>query len=163
MPEAPDSLYSEAQLTLLLRTLSSDGTYPRLAAELALVLRDADPQTVPATFVVELTRAILASVDPYRAVNHFLRYLDNLPDIVAFWPTVVQYPAACARVMRLFASSQLLSSILWRHPQLFFWLLEGTLWAPPPTPRPRTSRSSGMSAGSSVRRPAPFAITRSRA
>src|SRR6266511_5083660 len=134
MLEAPDSLYSEAQLTLLVRTLSSDGTYSRLAAELALVLRHADPQTVPATFVVELTRALLASVDPYRAVHHFLRYLDNLLDIVAFWPTVVQYPAACARVMRLFASSQLLSSILWRHPQLFFWLLEGALWAPPPTP-----------------------------
>ena len=41
MPEAPDRLYSEAQLTLLLRTLSSDGTYPRFAAELALVLRHA--------------------------------------------------------------------------------------------------------------------------
>src|SRR5262249_22052995 len=134
MSEAPDSLYSEAQLTLLLRTLSSDGTYPRLAAELALVLRHADPHIVSATFVVELTRAILASVDPYRTVNHFLRYLDNVSDIGAFWPTVVQYPAACARAMRLFASSQLLSSILWRHPQLFFWLLEGALWGSPPTP-----------------------------
>jgi glutamate-ammonia-ligase adenylyltransferase len=134
MREAPDSLYSETQLTLLLRTLSSDGTYPRLAADLALMLRHADPQTVPATFVVELTRAILASVDPYRAVNHFLRYLDNVPDLVAFWPTVIQYPAACARAMHLFASSQLLSSILWRYPQLFFWLLEGALWAPLPTP-----------------------------
>jgi len=134
MHEAPDRLYSETQLTLLLRTLSSDGTYSRLAAALALVLRHADPQTVPVMFVVELTRAILASVDPDRAVHHFLRYLDNVPDVVAFWPTVIQYPAACARVMRLFAGSQLLSSILWRHPQLFFWLLEGALWAPPPTP-----------------------------
>jgi glutamate-ammonia-ligase adenylyltransferase len=37
-------------------------------------------------------------------------------------------------MMRLFASSQLLSSILWRRPQLLFWLLEDALWTPPPPP-----------------------------
>ena len=134
MHAAPDHLYSEAQLTLLVRALSPDGTYPRLAADLALVLRHTDPQTVPALCVVELARAVLASVDPQRAVNHLLRYLDNVPDIVAFWTAVVQYPEALAGMVRLFASSQLLSSILWRRPQLLFWLLEGTLWAPPPAP-----------------------------
>ncbi len=134
MNEAPDSLYSEAQLTLLLRAVSFDGTYPRLAAELALVLRHTDQQTVPATFVVALARAILASVDPPRALNHLLRYLENVPDIGLFWTTVVQYPEAFTGMVRLFASSQLLSSILWRRPQLFFWLLRETLWAPPPTP-----------------------------
>ena len=134
MQEATDKLYSEAYLTLLLRTVSSDGISPRLAVELALVLRHADQQIVPATLVVEFTQAVLASVDPQRAINHLLRYLDNVSDIAAFWATVVQYPAAFIGMMRLFASSQLLSSILWRRPQLLFWLLEGALWAPPPPP-----------------------------
>ena len=54
MREATDKLYSEAYLTLLLRTVSSDGISPRLAVELALVLRHADQQTVPATLVVRV-------------------------------------------------------------------------------------------------------------
>ncbi len=93
MPETSDHLlrYSEAQLTLLLCTVSSDGASPGLASELALVLRHVDQQTVPATLVVALAQAILASVDPPRAVNHLLRYLDNVPDIVAFWATVARY------------------------------------------------------------------------
>src|SRR5262245_46795130 len=132
MQEATDKLYSEAYLTLLLRTVSSDGISPRLAVELALVLRHADQQIVPATLVIEFTQAVLASVDPQRAINHLLRYLDNVPDIATFWATVVQYPKAFVGIMRLFASSQLLSSILWRRPQLLFWLLEGALWASPP-------------------------------
>ena len=70
MHEVPSSIYDEAQLTLLLRAVSPDGTYPRLAADLALVLRHTGPQTVPATLVPELARAVLASVDPQRAVNH---------------------------------------------------------------------------------------------
>ena len=98
------------------------------------MLRHADQQTVPATLVVEFTQAALASVDPQRAINHLLRYLDHVPDIAAFWATAVQYPEAFVGMMRLFASSQLLSSLLWRRPQLLFWLLEGALWAPPPPP-----------------------------
>src|SRR5207248_6491215 len=134
MQEATDKLYSEAYLTLLLRTVDSDGISPRLAVELALVLRHTDQQIVPATLVIEFTQAILASVDPQRAINHLLRYLDNVPDIGAFWATVVRYPEAFVGLMRLFASSQLLSSILWRRPQLLFWLLKGALWAASPPP-----------------------------
>ena len=120
MSEVPGSMYDEIQLALLLREVSHDGTYPHVVADLALVLRHADPQTVPTTLVPELARAVLASVDPQRAVNHFLRYLDNVPDVAAFWTTVAQHPQALAGVVRLFASSQLLSSILWRQPQFLF-------------------------------------------
>ena len=136
MPETSDHRmrYSEAQLTLLLHTVSFDGASPGVASELALVLRHADQQTVPATLVVALAQAILTSVDPPRALNHLLRYLDNVPDIGAFWGTVARAPEAFIGIVRLFASSQLLSSILWRRPQLLGWLLEGALWAPPPAP-----------------------------
>jgi glutamate-ammonia-ligase adenylyltransferase len=134
MQETADQPYSEAYLTLLLRTLSSDGVFPRLAIELALMLRHADQQIVPPTLVIEFTQALLASVDPQRASNHLLRYLDHVPDIAAFWATVVQYPEAFMRLIRLFASSQLLSSILWRRPQLLLWLCQDALWAPPPRP-----------------------------
>ena len=118
MQEATDNLYSEAYLSVLLRMVSSDGISPGLAVELALVLRHADQQIVPPTLVIEFTQAVLASVDPQRAINHLLRYLDHVPDIAAFWATVVQYPQAFVGIMRLFASSHLLSSILWRRPQL---------------------------------------------
>src|SRR5262247_929992 len=134
MQEATDKLYSEAYFTLLLRTVSSDGISPRLAVELALVLRHADQQIVPTTLVIEFTQAVLASVDPQRAINHMLRYLDNVPDIAVFWTTVVQYPKAFVGLVRLVASSQLLSSLRWRRPQVLFWLLEGGLWAAPPPP-----------------------------
>ena len=120
MSEVPGSIYDEIQLTLLLREVSHDGPYPHVVADLALVLRHADPQTIPATLVPELARAVLASVDPQRAVNYFLHYLDNVPDVAALWTTVAQHPQALAGIVCLFASSQLLSSILWRHPQLLF-------------------------------------------
>ena len=147
MQEATDKLYSEAYFTLLLRTISSDGISPSLAVELALVLRHADQQTVPATLVIEFTQAVLASVDPQRAINHLLRYLDKVPDIAAFWSTVVQHPEAFVGMVRLFASSQLLSSILWRRPQLLFWLLEGALWAPPPPPAVLAAELTQLLAG----------------
>src|SRR5215831_10855363 len=134
MSEVPASSYDEARLTLLLREVSYDGAYTRMVADLALVLRHADVQTVPATLVPELARAVLASVDPQRAVIHFLRYLDNVPDVAAFWTAIAQHPQALAGLVWLFASSQLLSSILWRHPQLLFWLLDGAWWTPPPAP-----------------------------
>src|SRR5262245_56140884 len=134
MQEATDRLYNGEYVTLLSRTVSSDGISPRLSVELALVLRHADQQIVPTTLVIEFTQAVLASVDPQRAINHLLRYLDNVPDIAAFWATVVQYQEAFVGMTRFFASSQLLSSMLWRRPQLLFWLLEGALWAPPPPP-----------------------------
>jgi len=134
MHEVPGSSYDEAQLMPLLRAVCYDGTYPRLVADLALVLRHTGPQTVPATLVPELARAVLASIDPQRAVNHFLRCLDNVPDIAAFWTTMVQHPQALAGLVRLFASSQFLSSILWRHPQCLFWLVQEAWWAAPPGP-----------------------------
>src|SRR5215471_12460917 len=147
MQEATSRLYNEEHLTLLLRMVSSDGISPHLAVELALVLRHADQQIVPATLVIEFTQAILASVDPQRAINHLLRYLDQVPDIAAFWATVVQYPEAFVGMMRLFASSQLLSSILWRRPQLLSWLLEGALWAPPPPPAVLAAEHTQLLAG----------------
>src|SRR5262249_42754525 len=39
-----------------------------------------------------------------------------------------------AGLVRLFASSQFLSSILWRHPKLLFWLVDGAWWTPLPAP-----------------------------
>jgi glutamate-ammonia-ligase adenylyltransferase len=105
-----------------------------VVADLALVLRHTDHRTIPVTLVPELARTVLTSVDPQRAVNHVLRYLDNLPDVAAFWTAVAQHPEAFAVLVRLCASSQLFSSMLWRQPQLLFWLLEDALWATPPAP-----------------------------
>lgn len=134
MSEVAGSSYGEAQLTLLLREVSYDGIDPRVVADLALALRHTDQHTVPTTLICELARAVLTCVDPQRAVNHLLRYLDHVSDVAAFWTAVARQPQGLMALIRVFASSQLLSSILWRHPHLLFWLLDGALWAPLPPP-----------------------------
>src|SRR5262245_34924039 len=97
------SSYGEAQLALLLRALSSDGSYPRVAADLALVLHHTDCQTVPTTLVTELAQAVLASVAPQRAVNHLLRYLDTVPEAAVFWTAVARHPKAFVELVQVFA------------------------------------------------------------
>jgi glutamate-ammonia-ligase adenylyltransferase len=82
--------------------------------------------------VQELGHAILVSVDPTRAVNHLLRYLDCLPQPAALWQAWHRRPHGIASTITLLAGSQFLTSILWRRPQLLVWLLEDALWAPPP-------------------------------
>ena len=82
--------------------------------------------------VQELGQAILKCVDPARAVNHLLRYVDCLPQPEALWQAWHRQPRGIASTITLLAGSQFLSSLLWRRPQLLVWLLEEALWAPPP-------------------------------
>lgn len=134
MSEAVARCYSEEQLAELLHDLAPDGSYPRLAADAAQVLRHSAVDCLSPALVTRLFQAVMASGDPVRAVNHWLRYLDHVPDPQAFWTKVVQYPEAFCLLVSVLAHSQLLSSLLWRHPGLLFWLLEGALLAPAPTP-----------------------------
>jgi glutamate-ammonia-ligase adenylyltransferase len=135
MAETSASLYSATQLACLLQDVVSAGVETRFIADLALALRQADPSQMSAATVRCLAQALLTSVDPPRAMNHWLRYLDNVPNHHAFWYTVSCAVEAFADILRLFASSQLLSSILWRRPSLLDWLLHGALVGPSPTPR----------------------------
>ncbi|MBM3224841.1 MAG: hypothetical protein FJZ47_13690, partial [Candidatus Tectomicrobia bacterium] len=134
MPGASESFYSAARLSALVQTLAPDGMAPRFVTDLALVFCQVDEQSVSTPFVTSLVRAILHSVDPQRALNHFLRYLEHVPDGIAFWQQAQQHPEACAALMQVFACSQLLSSTLWRRPSLFAWLLEEGLYGPSPSP-----------------------------
>lgn len=109
--------------------------YPRLATDLALVLRSLPSQISPTAILPELVQAIGGAVDPQRAVNHLLRYLENVKEPARFWSACQTHPDALQAVITIFANSQFLSSILWRYPALLPWLLEGALWNPSPTPK----------------------------
>jgi glutamate-ammonia-ligase adenylyltransferase len=127
--------YDQQRIAVWLSNLGEAQAYPQLAADLAAALRGVDPHAVAPGTVQALMQALLASVDPPRAVNHLLRYLDTVPEPQALWAAWQQQPRAIPSVVAIFAGSQLLSSILWRRPQLLFWLLHGALWAPSPTPQ----------------------------
>jgi glutamate-ammonia-ligase adenylyltransferase len=127
--------YGAEQIADFLQAVPSAQTYPHLAGDLALVLRGVTPHTVPPETVQSLLQSILASVDPQRAVNHLLRYLDRLDTPHAMWSCLQQHPRAITCVVTILAASHFLSSILWRRPQLLFWLLDGVLWEPPPPPQ----------------------------
>jgi glutamate-ammonia-ligase adenylyltransferase len=126
--------YDPERVALLLSHLPEAQEYPHLAADLALALDGVAPPTVAPATVQALGQALLATVDPQRALNHLLRYRDSLPTSQVLWSAVQQHPQALVNLVTVFASSHFLSSILWRRPELLFWLLDGALWAAPPTP-----------------------------
>jgi glutamate-ammonia-ligase adenylyltransferase len=128
-------VYEQHQIAVWLNNLPEAQAYPQLAADLATALRGVNPPAVAPQTVRVLGQALLASVDPGRAVNHLLRYLDQVPEPQALWAIWQQQPHTIPGVVAIFAGSQFLSSILWRRPQLLFWLLQGALWAPAPTPQ----------------------------
>ena len=114
--------------------MASDIPAAHQAAELSRALHDANPPVCPADFVPTVVSALLASVDPPRALAHLLRYLECLGDASAFWDGCRERPGFLRHLAVIFASSHFLSGVLWRDPQLAFWLRDEALYAPPATP-----------------------------
>jgi glutamate-ammonia-ligase adenylyltransferase len=131
--EQSSGTYTHEQIAQWLCQHPTAPHYPQLAADLLVALRSAHQQHVSSATVQTLGQAILTSVDPPRALNHLLRYLDSMPQPEAIWEAWHHTPPGIASTIAIFAGSQFLSSLLWRRPQLLAWLLEGALWAPPPS------------------------------
>ena len=129
----PDHRLQE-QVRVLLHPFPELAEGAQLLADLTLLGQRLAPHPAAATLLPGCVQAVALCVDPQRAVNHFLRYLDNTADPLALWTLCAQYPQSWPILTNVLASSHLLSSILWRSPQLLCWLLDKTLWAPPPTP-----------------------------
>ena len=104
------------------------------AAELSRALRGVSPSVCPSDAVPAVVSALLASVDPQRALVHLLRYLACLGEASEFWAACREQPEFLRRMTGIFASSHFLSGVLWRDPQLAFWLCDEALHAPSPTP-----------------------------
>lgn len=117
------------------------------AAELSRTLRDANPPACPSAFVPAVVSALLDSVDPPRALAHLLHYLRCLSDVSAFWDGCREQPEFLRSMAVIFASSHFLSGILWRDPQLAFWLRDEALYAPPATPDDLEAQLSVMLEG----------------
>ena len=113
---------------------TSDNLTSHQTAELTRALRDGSPPACPPDLVPAVVSAFLASADPPRALAHLLRYLECLGEASVFWDGCREQPAFLRGMAVIFASSHFLSSILWRDPQLAFWLRDEALYAPPPLP-----------------------------
>lgn len=129
---AMNHVHTQDQLTLLLQELPQERSYPQLAADAVQALQHA-PQVSPAV-LRQFLQTLLATVDPQRAMIHLLRYLDATPTPAEVWETWQDRPDTIACMLTIFAASQFLSSIVWRQPALLLWLVDGALWAEPPTP-----------------------------
>ena len=88
----------------------------------------------PPDLVPALGSALLASVDPQRGLSHLLRYLSFIGDDAAFWDACRRQQDNLRHLAAVFAASRFLSGVLWRDPQLAFWLCDETLNAPPTPP-----------------------------
>ena len=122
-------------MSRLLNEIPETAAYPHLASDLTSILRDVEPHTVSVATMRGLLQALIACVDPQRAVNHLLRYVTCLDSPGQFWTAMQQHAGSMAHLVTVFASSQFLSAILFRQPQLLFWLLEEGLQGPSPTPQ----------------------------
>ena len=127
--------------------MASDIPAAHQAAELSRALHDANPPVCPPDFVPIVVSVLLASVDPPRALAHLLRYLECLGNASAFWDGCRERPEFLRGMAVIFASSHFLSGILWRDPQLAFWLRDEALYAPPATPGDLETQLSAMLAG----------------
>ena len=117
------------------------------AAELSRPLREGNPLSCPPDLISAVVSALLESVDPYRARSHLLRYLECLGDASVFWKACREQSEFLGGLVGIFASSHFLSSILWRDPQLAFWLRDEALYAPPATPSDLEAQLTAMLEG----------------
>ena len=117
------------------------------AADLLRALRGIGSPACPSDLVPTVVAALLASVDPQRALSHLLRYLTCLGDASAFWDACRERPDFLRHLAGIFAGSHFLSGILWRDPQLAFWLRDEALYAPPMTPADLETQLGGALRG----------------
>ena len=117
------------------------------AAELSRALRDGSPLSCPRDLIPAVASALLESVDPQRGLSHLLRYLECLGDASVFWAACREQPVFLRGMAVIFASSHFLSGVLWRDPQLAFWLRDEALYAPAATPDDLEAQLSAMLEG----------------
>lgn len=127
--------YGHEHMHRILDEIPEAAAYPHLANDLHTILRDVEPHTVSVATVRSLLQAVVACADPQRAVNHLLRYVACLDAPARLWTALQQHAPCIAQVVTVFAGSQFLSAILYRQPELLFWLLEEGLYGPSPTPQ----------------------------
>lgn len=128
------STHYQEHIARLLRELPQTQHSPQLTTDLARTLRGVEDAAVTPANLCLFVKALLSTVEPQRAMNHLLRYLDDLPTPQVVWEAWKRRPQTLASTLTIFAASPFLSSLLWRRPQLLFWLLEDALWSPAPSP-----------------------------
>ena len=70
---------------------------------------------------------LLASPDPDRALNNFLRFAESSLSKASLFSDVLHYPLLFEVLMKVFGHSQYFADILVRGPELFRWLTASTV------------------------------------
>lgn len=124
----------EAHLATLRQMFPELQGDPHLDAHVPLVLRGLADDLVGLDDLRRFVQALLATVDPARALIHLLHYLDILGASHRVWTAWQQEPQTLTWTLSIFAGSAYLSDTLCRYPDSLFWLLDGALGLPPPEP-----------------------------
>ncbi len=107
--------------------------YPQLISDLqALHRRFNDLAT--ADLLTQMADRLLKTVEPMRAMNHLLRYLDACETPMALWHHWHQSLDRITYTLTVFAESSFLSAMLCRHPTWLLWLLDEAIYKPAPPP-----------------------------
>ena len=124
------SPYYEAHLTTLRQMCPHLEGDPPLCAHVPLVLRGVEDDLVSLDDLRRFVEALLATVEPSRALNHLLHYLEILDAPSRIWMAWKQDAKSIPQTLTLFAGSAYLCHVLCRRPDALFWLLNGALSMP---------------------------------
>src|SRR5688500_8376032 len=95
-------------------------------------LRQRFPDVVTTDLLTSFAHCLLNTVEPMRAMNHLLHYLNvsEAPD--ALWRQWQQHPETVSYTLTVLAESSFLSAMLCRHPDWLLWLLQDAICKPAP-------------------------------
>jgi glutamate-ammonia-ligase adenylyltransferase len=107
--------------------------HPQVISDIQ-ALRQRFPDVATTDLLTCVADCLLKTVEPLRAMNHLLHYLNvsEAPD--ELWRQWQQHPETVAYSLTIFAESSFLSAMLCRHPHWLPWLLQDAIRKPSPTP-----------------------------
>jgi glutamate-ammonia-ligase adenylyltransferase len=107
--------------------------HPQFISDLQ-ALRQRFPEVATPHLLTHVAACLLNTVEPMRAMNHLLHYLNvsEAPDVL--WRQWQQHPETVTYTLTVFAASSFLSAMLCRHPDWLLWLLQDAIGKPSPTP-----------------------------
>ncbi len=127
-PEAPTWLND------IIAAVPALDAHPQFISDIQ-ALRQRFPDVTTTNLLIRFANCLLQTVEPMRAMNHLLHYLDASKTPDALWRQWQQRLESVAYTLTVFAESSYLSAMLCRHPDWLVWLLEDALRKPSPTPQ----------------------------
>jgi glutamate-ammonia-ligase adenylyltransferase len=126
-PEAPTWLND------IIAAVPALDAHPQFISDMQ-ALRQRFPEVATTALLTHVADCLLKTVEPMRAMNYLLHYLDASEAPDALWCQWQQHPESVPYTLTVFAESSFLSAMLCRHPDWLLWLLAEAIHQPAPTP-----------------------------